>query len=243
MRRHIRTLALGLVLGAAIAMAPEAFVEPTAVASESAEQTLADLEARYEAAEGNYAARFAGVRADYEALANEHAGTEEALTALLFLLRNTWWERQDGTMHESAGALVERIMADHAESPRLVGIVERKYVLSKAQRAELFPRLLEESPHPVVQAEALLAIALAAPDAETKQSRLSELEERFGEVLRRELTPYAEYAAAHREPHGKAALAVGEVAPDIVGRDLDGKPLRLSDHRGKVVVLDFWGDW
>jgi hypothetical protein len=24
---------------------------------------------------------------------------------------------------------------------------------------------------------------------------------------------------------------------------LDGKPLRLSDYRGKVVVLDFWGHW
>jgi AhpC/TSA family len=38
-------------------------------------------------------------------------------------------------------------------------------------------------------------------------------------------------------------LAVGKTAPDIVGDDLDGKPFKLSDYRGKVVVLDFWGNW
>ncbi|MDP6424698.1 MAG: redoxin domain-containing protein [Planctomycetota bacterium] len=32
-------------------------------------------------------------------------------------------------------------------------------------------------------------------------------------------------------------------APDIVGKDIDGHTFKLSDYRGKVVVLDFWGDW
>ena len=36
---------------------------------------------------------------------------------------------------------------------------------------------------------------------------------------------------------------VGEPAPEIVGEDIDGKPFKLSDYRGKVVVLDFWGNW
>ena len=37
-------------------------------------------------------------------------------------------------------------------------------------------------------------------------------------------------------------LTIGKTAPDIVGDDLDGKPLKLSDYRGKVVVLDFEGN-
>jgi hypothetical protein len=37
--------------------------------------------------------------------------------------------------------------------------------------------------------------------------------------------------------------AVGRAAPEIVGKDLDGKPMKLSDFRGEVVMLDFWGDW
>ena len=36
---------------------------------------------------------------------------------------------------------------------------------------------------------------------------------------------------------------VGEQAPDIIGEDVDGKEFKLSDYRGKVVVLDFWGFW
>jgi hypothetical protein len=35
----------------------------------------------------------------------------------------------------------------------------------------------------------------------------------------------------------------GNIAPEIVGNDLDGHRFRLSDYRGKVVVLDFWGHW
>ncbi len=38
-------------------------------------------------------------------------------------------------------------------------------------------------------------------------------------------------------------LIPGKPAPEIDGVDMAGKPLKLSDHRGKVVVLVFWGSW
>jgi thiol-disulfide isomerase/thioredoxin len=38
-------------------------------------------------------------------------------------------------------------------------------------------------------------------------------------------------------------LVVGKPAPEIEGVDVAGKPLKLSDYRGKVVVLVFWGSW
>jgi hypothetical protein len=38
-------------------------------------------------------------------------------------------------------------------------------------------------------------------------------------------------------------LSVGKVAPEITANDLDGIEFNLSDYRGKVVFLDFWGDW
>ncbi len=39
---------------------------------------------------------------------------------------------------------------------------------------------------------------------------------------------------------GGADLAVGKPAPEIEGEDIDGKTFKLSDYRGKVVLLDFW---
>ncbi|MBA0915250.1 MAG: TlpA disulfide reductase family protein [Nitrospiraceae bacterium] len=38
-------------------------------------------------------------------------------------------------------------------------------------------------------------------------------------------------------------LAVGKQAPDFVLTDLNDKPQRLSEFRGKVVFLNFWATW
>jgi len=38
-------------------------------------------------------------------------------------------------------------------------------------------------------------------------------------------------------------LSVGKVAPDLEGEDMDGRKLKLSDYRGKVVALVFWATW
>ena len=38
-------------------------------------------------------------------------------------------------------------------------------------------------------------------------------------------------------------LADGAEAPDFTAHDKEGKPVRLSDYKGKVVVLDFWATW
>lgn len=35
-------------------------------------------------------------------------------------------------------------------------------------------------------------------------------------------------------------LAKGEAAPNFSGQDLNGKPVQLSDYRGKPVMLTFW---
>jgi len=71
------------------------------------------------------------------------------------------------------------------------------------------------------------------------------------DLLERVIEKYGEFQH-WRGTLGKAAegalfeirnLAIGKVAPDIEGEDIDGAKLKLSDYRGKVVVLDFWGNW
>ncbi len=45
--------------------------------------------------------------------------------------------------------------------------------------------------------------------------------------------------AADRELADIHTLAIGLAAPEIVGKDVEGKPMALSEFRGKVVILDF----
>ena len=43
---------------------------------------------------------------------------------------------------------------------------------------------------------------------------------------------------------GKSGVVnIGSQAPDFSLKDENGKEVKLSDYRGKVVVIDFWGHW
>ena len=39
------------------------------------------------------------------------------------------------------------------------------------------------------------------------------------------------------------SLTIGQLAPELVGIDLEGKPLSLKEHQGKVVMVSFWAHW
>jgi peroxiredoxin len=41
----------------------------------------------------------------------------------------------------------------------------------------------------------------------------------------------------------RASLELGSAGPEFSFTDINGKPHRLSDYQGKVVLLDFWGVW
>jgi len=68
----------------------------------------------------------------------------------------------------------------------------------------------------------------------------TEIAERYGNE---------KYGVSTLEEHAKRAiyeiqnLTVGKTTPEIGGEDIDGKPMKLSDYKGKVVVLSFWGHW
>ena len=38
-------------------------------------------------------------------------------------------------------------------------------------------------------------------------------------------------------------LDPGCTVPEIEGEDIDGKPMKLSDSRGKVIMISFWATW
>ena len=38
-------------------------------------------------------------------------------------------------------------------------------------------------------------------------------------------------------------INVGNLSPDIISKTTDNKKIKLSDLRGKVVIIDFWASW
>ncbi|HVG30436.1 MAG TPA: redoxin domain-containing protein [Pyrinomonadaceae bacterium] len=54
---------------------------------------------------------------------------------------------------------------------------------------------------------------------------------------------YGEKLVTGNEPLGKGLLAVGALAPVWALPDARGRTHALSDYRGKIVVMDFWGTW
>jgi hypothetical protein len=65
--------------------------------------------------------------------------------------------------------------------------------------------------------------------------------QKYGDVKLPDGRTVAEQAAA--ELFEVRHLSVGKEAPDIVGSDQDGQEFKLSDYRGKVVLLDFWSEY
>ena len=85
---------------------------------------------------------------------------------------------------------------------------------------------------------------LTALDTDTLNTQIEQtwkqLKESFADVKVRDSTMgvFADLAL-FRIQH----LSVGRAAPDIDGEDIDGQRFKLSDYRGKVVMLSFWGHW
>jgi hypothetical protein len=88
--------------------------------------------------------------------------------------------------------------------------------------------------------------ALREMDAEKKAKEAEQLYQRVVEK-------YADLKAPRGGTIGKVAegalkalrnpIVVGKPAPEIEGEDIDAKAFKLSDYKGKVVLLDFWGHW
>jgi hypothetical protein len=135
-------------------------------------------------------------------------------------------------------------VAAYADSPRLAEpLCQRRLWLAAQMGArDEVVRALEtvasKSPHRLVRATSLSTLAdVHAALGEKAEARA---------LWERLATEFADLPVATRARALIAAaedLVLGKVAPDFEATDQDGKKFKLSDYRGKVVVLDFWGFW
>ncbi len=147
------------------------------------------------------------------------------------LLRMTWEKNPDRSIRARAGFTLARSLVEQAEGARLLSQTPG---LAKAFMGQE-PRLARLR---TVEADAVEARAKAL---------YSTLKKEYADVgMQSEgqaQDPETIGSAAERALYSLENLAVGKTAPEIQGKDLDGNPLKLSEYRGKVVVLVFCGDW
>lgn len=179
------------------------------------------------------------------ALAAEHPQTDVAFDCFL-------WIAQTSGESSVVDDLLSTFLADFDESPRL-GDVCMVLQYSAATRADGFlETLLKDSPHDAVKGMAAFALATrlaqksegAGADAEPARKRAIELFELVLDDYPGIKSPQG-LLGALAKPYlfELENLAIGMECPDIEGKDADGVTFKLSDYRGKVVFIDFWGYW
>jgi len=164
-----------------------------------------------------------------------------------------WWHGLRGV--RDAERIMDVLLEHHVEAELLTKFIPRynKRVVSLEKAEAAFRKILEKNKFDSVRASATYSLRsvlvdkvktlsgdeAAATEQEIKSLRDS-LTNDFAEVNDLTGTPFVDRLAGE---DFSATLQVGSKVPDIVGKDLDGVEFRLSDYEGKVIVLDFWGDW
>ena len=183
----------------------------------------------------------------FAAAAKAYAGKEDAVPYLAWLVSR-------GEIEQAKTAMTT-LMDKHVESPGVRLAVARigglKQQFGAEQSLAWLDRVLEKNQDPAVRAQAHYTRAAmhvgtratstsdalrqkAVDDLLASQKLFAELETEPGRGLRGLVDGLLDEAQR---------LEPGLQAPEIEGKDLDGVPFKLSDYRGKVVLLDFWGDW
>lgn len=179
----------------------------------------------------------------YEAAAADYAGTDDAIPFLnQVIVLGGMAEAKDSVAKACA-----TLMMTHIKSPKLSDSIRPISYTSrwvgKDQVEEMLRKIEVANPDPDTKAQAILARVNGALE------RLPVDDEGYlaarAEALR--AADLAKDPAFKRQVQGtidgREKLVRGKVAPDIAGVDLDGVAFKLSDYKGKVILLDFWGDW
>jgi hypothetical protein len=108
-------------------------------------------------------------------------------------------------------------------------------------------RLLDKNPSPQVKAEARFALAAVLTNKdEASQAEAEKLWQVVIDEIQQQPPGSAENTRleqARKELQAMKVRGLGRPAPEIRGTDIDGTVFQLSDYKGKVVLLDFWGNW
>jgi peroxiredoxin len=169
-----------------------------------------------------------------------------ALETIEYLLQ----EQIEFLDEEQAASIFETLAQHHAASDKIAPICElaAELELSDAMRAFL-GAVVAKNKNAEARAWAQFALATAKyteADAANDLKLFKEAELLFEKVVREipaESTEGTPVDVAERYLFELRNLLPGMKAPDFETEDLQGKTVKLSQHRGKITLLVFWATW
>jgi peroxiredoxin len=177
-------------------------------------------------------------------LAEEQPADEVACDALLWIADNCG--QQEMMQLESAYDLIEK---HHLNSPKLKNATVSLATATSERANALAVTIAEKAGDREVRAFAayFVGYGIYCQTGGVAEKDLARIEQWMNRVQ----TDYADIKFENRTLGEMAKAQVfelrnlipGKVAPEIEGIDVDGQKLKLSEHRGKVVLLVFWGSW
>jgi peroxiredoxin len=180
----------------------------------------------------------------------------QAYMALCFvLLSGSDLKTTGDSLRQATDALVR----DHFEEKELGQLALFMRTTPHRVTKRFLQSLVKRSPHREVSAYACWSLANILkrqveekPDSsavaalqEEFASRLEQITDEFSDVTvnERPLSELVKPLLVKVDLSGQADPFVGKQAPEITGTDSSGQTFRLSDYRGNVVLVEFWGNW
>lgn len=188
--------------------------------------------------------------------AQKNARDDSAFDALVYVLRMTRPSKDKDDIGNKALATLKQ---GHLKNKKITSALGALFQRDQDASA-LVQQIVAQNPDRKVQVKTLKTLKMYREQMGQMAQRLKEnekLKEQFekirGKEYVQELLDNAEKHAAEIKSLDKTIkekyaglfpdLSIGKAAPEVISQDLDGKKVKLSDLKGKVVVLDIWATW
>jgi len=148
------------------------------------------------------------------------------------------------TFAQETEAIHKSIETRHLKSAKLIPVCMALVTSGGLRSLAILEKIQANHPDKKTQGVAALAAAMVlktlGDDAEIMRKRLTYLRKAIVESSEVDLGGTTVAKLAEDELYIIRFLTKGRVAPDLSGLDSAGRPLKLSDHKGKVILLLFW---
>ncbi len=199
------------------------------------------------------------------AILNMGGAHDKTIEAAEFLVRRMHAHQESGRYFYIGAKALLSYAPDYQDWPRVLSEIYYAQTPYGPQVAKFFEEMASEADDPVLRANGKYYLAagmmraanhqfvLPAEDREVLRQRAIEAatglsagveEEQFLGLHHDRMATSQTLAKAEAEllrslHHG----SVGAMLPEVTGKRLDGLEERLSDYRGRIVLLDFWATW